>query len=337
MKKTLTKAELELKRRVKEAWTMLPKIDVKDCIALWQKVLYQMIADALSNNKSAKKKAIIWFKKDEKDFNFVCSYAQVAPQKLRQFVFNKLTEQDPEIIEKLLLEEPEKVSKRKTVLVNKLVKEIKITNQISFLYNNREVRAYIDNDELWFDLTHLNGIIKFLNTAKVCLLDLDTYVEACNLRKSQNKNCIIFANLKGIFQLSLSFSNENLKSFADWVEQGMYKYDILKGVNFFFLNFQDNNVLAWLHKKKLFFHFSDIDIFFPVLNQTTRREAQQKDKHFYVYLNSKKRQFMIRSDLLLQITKSKNVAKKVHQEIKPQLIQWIKEQQSIFEGENDEE
>ena len=46
---------------------------------------------------------------------------------------------------------------------------------------------------------------------------------------------------------------------------------------------------------------------------------------------------MIRSDLLLQITKSKNVAKKVHQEIKTLLIQWIREQQSIFEGENDEE
>ena len=322
MKKALTKTELELKRRVKKSWAMLPRTDAKDCILIWRKVLSQMISDALSKERSAKKKAVIWFLKDEKDFNLTCSLAQVDPYKLRQHIINRLTEEDPNIIEKLLLEKSEKTNTKKNSLTYGTVKPIENPTQISFFFNSQEVRAYVENDELWFDLTHLNRFIKFVDYSIVRLVDLDTYVNTSNLRKSKNKAHVIFANLKGIYQLSASFENQNLSSFADWIEQGMYKYDILKGLNFFFLKFEDVKILAWLHKKRLFLHFADIDIFFPVLTQITRKEAQQKDKHFYVYLNSKKRQFMVRADLLIQIIESRNVIKKEHQTVKPKLIQW---------------
>lgn len=334
MEKALTKTELEIKRRVNKAWAMLPNTDAKSCILVWRKVLSQMISDALSKEKTAKKKAVIWFMKDEKDFNLTCSLAQVDPQKLRRHVFNKLTEKDSDIIEKLLLEKPQKIDRRKFSLTCKAVKPIQNPTQISFLLKNQEVRAYVENDELWFDLTHLNRIVRFIDNPTVRLFDLDTYINASNLRRSQDKQHIIFANIKGIYQLSASFENQNLSLFADWVERGMYKYDILKGINFFFLEFQYVKILAWLHKKKLFLHFSDIDIFFPVLDQTTRRAAQQKGKHYYVYLNSPKRQFMVQADLLTQIIESKNVVRKGYQAVKPKLIQWIKEQQQIFEGED---
>ena len=334
MEKALTKTELELKRRVQKAWAMLPNTDAKNCVLIWRKVLSQMVTDALSKEKSAKKKAVIWFMKDEKDFNLTCNLAQVDPQRLRRHIFNKLTEKDSDIIEKLLLEKPQKIDRRKFSLTCKAVKPIQNPTQISFLLRNQEVRAYVENDELWFNLTHLNRVVKFIDNPTVRLFDLDTYINACNLRRSQDKQHIIFANIKGIYQLAVSLKNQNLNLFADWIDQGMYKYDILKGINFFFLEFQDIKILAWLHKKRLFLHFTGIDTFFPVLTQTTRKEAQQKDKHFYVYLNSTKRQFMVRSDLLIQIIESRNVAKKAHQTMKPKLIQWIKEQQQIFEGED---
>lgn len=332
MKKALTSAEIRNQEWVKDA---MDKIDIGEYVSFWKKVICQAITDALSKNKSAKKNAIIWFLKDEKDFNLVCDWAQIVPHKLRQHIIEKLEEQDPNIFKNLLKENDEKTTTQKVSLVYKSVGEIKLTNQLNFLYNNQEIHAYSENNELWFDLTYLNYLFKFIDYKDVRLSDLDTYVDAINLGKAGYRKRVIFSNLKGLFQLSISLGNDKLRLFVDWMEKGMYKYDILKGINFFYLEFQGNNILAWLHKKRLFFRLSDVAKSFYSISQATRVKAQQKDKHYYVYLNSTKRQFMVRSDLLIQLIETRNFKKHKHIELKPQLIQWIKEQQLMFEGEDE--
>ena len=335
MKKVLNlnKTKLELEQRLKEARAMLPKIDAKDCVLLWRKVVNQAISDAFSIDESISREAIIWFLKDGKYFKQVCDWAQILPQQLRRSVLNKLIEKDPKIIEKALTEKPKMPLKKKSSLVYNSVKRMNPTSQISFIFENQEVHAYVENETLWFDLTHLNSVSKFMPGQAVRLVDLDTYISAGNLAKSKTRKHAVFANLKGIYQLGASFKSQNIISFADWIDQGIYKNHILENVNFFYLNFQGNDILAWLHQKKLFLNFSNIGMFFPLPQKTTRKEAQQENKHFYVYLNSVQRQFMVRSDLFLQIIESRSIRKKEHQEMKPQLILWIKEQQIIFEGE----
>ncbi len=334
MKKAPTKTELELKQRMQEARAMLPKIDAKDCILLWRKVVNQAVSDAFSKDESVSREAILWFLKDEKYFNKVCEWAQISPQQLRRSVLNKLFETDPKIIEKALTKKLKKPLPKKISLVHNSIKRINLTDPISFIFENQEVHVYVENETLWFNLTHLNGILKFVYGKVVRLVDLDTYISAFNLAKSKTQDPDVFANLKGIYQLGASFKNQNLNSFADWINQGIYKNHMLEDTNFFYLNFQGNAILAWLHKKRLFLHFSSIGKFFPLPEKTTRKEAQQENKHFYVYLNSKQRQFMVQSDLFLQIIESRSIKKKKHQEMKHQLIKWIKEQQQIFEEEN---
>ena len=308
-------------------------IDTNNCVLFWRSVLNQALIDAIRGKGLEQRAAVKWIFQERDHFNFVCDFAQVEADRIKRLAINKLATQDPNIIEKLLNENSETDSICKNVLTYKSVQKVKINSCISFLYGCAEIRAYVVDDALWFDLTLLNHLWKFIDSQDVRLCDLDTYIDPENLRKITKPRTAFLANLRGITQLAFSFENMDLHFFIHWLEKEQYKQAILKDLNYFYLKFKDTKVLAWIYQNELFLHMGDLSKIFFLRNPNYKKQVQQPGKYFYVYLNSIKRQLMVRADLLIEMIKEKNAKNKKHLDIKPELIQWIKGQQQLFEGE----
>ncbi len=319
-------------------------IELSQCICIWRAVLNQALSDALNGNNLSKKTAIKWFFGDDKDFYRACNWAQISPGKLRYFLIKKLAAEGPDVIKNCLYEKTKKGTYPRISKAFSSIPRIQTTSSISFLYENLEMRANIIDNKLWFNLSHLNHTWKFSALSDVFLQDVNTRIDPDHLKsqaaKSKNpksKKLILFTDITGIIQLAKCLDNSKLESFATWVKNKKYKQYLLPAQDIFKLKFQNHTILARLYRNKLFILFNDIQKIFLLITSSYRKIVHQNNKYFYSYMNSPKRQLVIRSDLLLQIVESRNVAKKKYQEIKPQLIQWIKEQQSRFEEENNEE
>ena len=316
---------------------ILSNIDARQCIYIWRSVLNQAVTDALRGDSLNRKSAIRWaFGENQRDFYFVCNCAQVSPHKVRGFLINEFATQDPDIIQNSLYEYIEIGRYPRITLPNKSIPKIDTSSPIGFIYKDLEMCAYAQDDDLWFSLNQLNHRWKFCDGQDVALCNINTLIDPkCLMRKTANK-LILLANTKGITQLSESLRCSPLNLFAKWVERGNYKQYIIKPQDDLKLEFQDYSVLACLYKNKLFLCFKTISQIFFLITSTYKKDIQKKGKFFYAFLGSEKRQLMVRADLLEKLIESKDPKVKRYVEIKPKIIQWIKEQRQLFERENDE-
>jgi len=310
--------------------------EIRQCVTIWRMTLNQALTDALNGNRIEKRSAIRWFFNDDRDFYFVCDCARVSPHKIRSFLINEFAIRDPDIIKNTLYEEPKRGHFPPITLPHKSIPKIKADSPISFIYEGMEIRAQVIDEELWFNLSQLNFFWKFCETHDVALRDINTCIDPIHLKKLDVKKLVLFVDSTGIAQIAESLKVSNLKSFATWINQKKYKQNILKVLDTFEIKFQDCTVLAILFKGKLFLRFNDVSKIFLIVTPSHRKTILKKNKYFYSYLNSQKRQLMTRSDLLIQVIESRKIASKKYKKMRPKIVQWIKEQQQLFEGKTND-
>jgi len=311
-------------------------IETKQCVAIWRMTLNLALTDALNGNRIEKRSAIRWFFNDDKDFYFVCDCAQVSPHKIRSFLINEFAIRDPDIIKNTLYEEPRKGCYPKIILARKSLPSIETNSPISFIYKALEMRAYVADNRLWFNLSHLGQLWKFSDAQEIGLHDINTFIDPKHLRRKKDKKLTLFADSTGIEQLSDSFKSNKLSLFAKWIKKGTYKHNLLETQNTFKLTFQNQEIQACLFRNELFLHFKNVSAIFFLTTPSYKENVRQKSKYFYAYLCSKKRQLVVRTDLLLQLIEARQPGLKRYAEVKPKLIQWIKEQQQLFERETND-
>lgn len=60
-------------------------------IMLWREVIRQAIRDAIKGRDPiAKDQAVFWFINGSEDFRLVCDFADLEPDRVREFVCNKI-------------------------------------------------------------------------------------------------------------------------------------------------------------------------------------------------------------------------------------------------------
>ena len=311
---------------------LLSDIEEKQCVLLWKNVLNQALSDALKGSNIIKKSAIRWFFcENDRDFYRVCNWAQVSHQKVRDFLLKELAKQDPDIIKNALYAEYPIGRYPRVAQPYESMPKIDLSSPIRLIYEGLEICAYIVDEKLWFNIPQLNWLWKFCDTWNVGICDIDTFIDSAHLRREDTDKVVLFSDIIGVEQLATSFSNKKLKLFADWVKAEKHKQNILKKQNIFKLKFQNHSILACLYKNKLFLHFTTV---LRTLSSTAisfKKEIREKNKYFYAFLEAKTRQLMVRADLLMQLIEERKTGPKCKVETKLQLIQWLKEQQRLFE------
>lgn len=312
---------------------LFPDIEEKQCVLLWKSVLNRALSDALKGSNIIKKSAIRWFfGEKDRDFYRVCNWAQVSHQKVRDFLLKELAKQGSDIIKNALYTEYPIGRFPRVAQPYKSIPKIDLSSPISLIYEGLEICAYIVDEKHWFNISRLNGLWKFCDTQNVGIVDIDTFIDPAHLQREAINKVVLFSDIVGIEQLATSFSNKKLKLFANWVKSEKHKQNILEKQNIFKLKFQDHSILACLYKDKLFLHFVTV---LKTLSSTPisfKKEIREKDKYFYAFLEAKTRQLMVRTDLLAQLIEERKTKPRCKIETKLQLIQWLKEQQQLFEG-----
>ena len=312
-------------------------IDAKQCIGIWRSVLNQAVTDALNGDNFNRRSAIRWaFGENQQDFYFVCNCAQVSPNKIKGFLINEFAIKAPDAIKNSLYEEVEIGRYPQITLSYKSIPKLDTSSPISFIYESMDMNAYVQGNDLWLSLNQLNHRWKFCDGQDVTIRNINTLVDPKRLMRKKANKVILFTDAKGLFQLSQSLKSSPMKLFAKWVERKNYKQYIINPQDKFKLKFQNYSILACLYKNKLFLRFKTISEIFFLATPTHQKDIHQKDKFFYAYLDSQKRQLMVRADLLIKLIESKVSKLERYIEIRPKIIQWIKEQQRLFEGKTND-